>query len=496
MDAAEPCHDAACWKQPDVTQISQPPQIFLDACRAAIGVAQVLTADGDKERFERDFWNQYRGRAAAVLRPGTTAEVARVVALAAEHRVVLVPQAGNTGLVNGGVPDASGAEVVLSLERMDKVRAIDAAGDHIEVEAGCVLAAVQQAAAAAGRLFPLAMGSSGSCRIGGNLSTNAGGINVLRYGMARDLVLGLEVVLADGSVLDLMRPLRKDNTGYDLKQLFIGAEGTLGIITAAALRLAALPRERITVWLAVRNPEDALTVFKRCRDAFGELISAFELLCSDGVEIAVEHLPNAQRPVAAAQPWHLLVDVAWMFEDGLRERVEAALAELLEDGICLDGTIAETEAQRANMWRLREEQSLAASKLGYIIRSDVTVPISEIPNLLTAIADWRGIIPNDVTVLPFGHMGDGNLHVNFLVPKPRAPELYEPLLERLYDTVDRLRGSISAEHGVGRAKRKAVWARKPTAAFDLSTRIKRALDPENRLNPEVVIDPSEPPSEH
>jgi len=288
-----------------------------------------------------------------------------------------------------------------------------------------------------------------------------------------------------------MRPLRKDNTGYDLKQLFIGAEGTLGIITGAALRLSAQPRERITVWLAVRTPEDALAVFKRCRDAFGELISAFELLSSDCVEIAVAHLPNAQRPVAAPQPWHLLVDVAWMFEDGLRDRVESVLAKLLEDGLCLDGAIAETEAQRSNMWRLREEQSLAASKLGYIIRSDVTVPISEIPSLLAAIAAWRGVIPDAVTVMPFGHMGDGNLHVNFLVPKARAEELYAPLLERLYDTVDRLRGSISAEHGVGRAKRAAVWARKPAAAFDLSARIKRALDPDNRLNPGVVIDPSE-----
>jgi FAD/FMN-containing dehydrogenase len=298
-------------------------------------------------------------------------------------------------------------------------------------------------------------------------------------------------VLADGSVLDLMRPLRKDNTGYDLKQLFIGAEGTLGIITAAALRLAALPKERVTVWLAVRTPEDAVAVFKRCRDAFGELISAFELLCSPGIEIAVEQLPNAQRPLAEPQPWHLLIDIAWMFEEGLRDRVETVLADLLEDGICRDGTIAETEAQRTNMWRLREEQSLAASKLGYIIRSDVTVPIAEIPSLLAAIAGWRGQIPDEVTVLPFGHLGDGNLHVNFLLPHARAKELYDPLLERLYDTVDRLRGSISAEHGIGRSKRQAVWARKPAAALDLSARIKRALDPDNRLNPGVVIDPSE-----
>ena len=473
--------------QPSASNIAA----FLAAARAAVGDAQVLTAASDKDRFERDFWNQNRGTAAAVLRPGSTPEVARIVALAAEHGVSIVPQSGNTGLVSGGIPDQSGKEIVLSFERMDKVRAIDPAGDHMIVEAGCVLQAVQQAAAEVGRFFPLAMGSGGSCRIGGNLSTNAGGINVLRYGMARDLVLGLEVVLADGSVLDLMRPLRKDNTGYDLKQLFIGAEGTLGIITAAALRLAALPRERVTVWLAVQNPDDALKVFKHCRDAFGELISAFELLCSDGVEIAVAQLPNAQRPIGGPRPWHLLIDLAWMFEQGLRERVESVLGSLLEEGICLDGTIAETEAQRANMWRLREEQSLAASKIGYIIRSDVTVPIAEIPNLLSAIAGWRGVIPDAVTVLPFGHLGDGNLHVNFMVPHARAKELSEPLLERLYDTVDRLRGSISAEHGIGRTKRRAVWARKPAAALDLSARIKRALDPDNRLNPGVVIDPSE-----
>jgi len=426
-----------------------------------------------------------------VLRPGSTRDVANVVALAAQHNVAIVPQSGNTGLVSGGIPDQSGTEIVLSFERMDKVRMIDPAGDYMVVEAGCVLQAVQQAAAGVGRFFPLAMGSGGSCRIGGNLSTNAGGINVLRYGMARDLVLGLEVVLADGSVLDLMRPVRKDNTGYDLKQLFIGAEGTLGIITAAALRLAALPKERVTVWLAVATPEDAIQVFKHCRDAFGELISAFEMLCSPGIEIAVEHLPNAQRPIAAPQPWHLLIDIAWMFESGLRDRVETVLGGLVESGLCRDGTIAETEAQRSNMWRLREEQSLAASKLGYIIRSDVTVPIAEIPNLLSAIAGWRGQIPEEVTVLPFGHLGDGNLHVNFLLPHARAKELYDPLLERLYDTVDKLRGSISAEHGIGRAKRKAVWARKPAAALDLSARIKRALDPSNRLNPGVVIDPSE-----
>jgi FAD/FMN-containing dehydrogenase len=463
---------------------------FLAACRAALGAEFVLTAADDLQRFEWDFWRQYHGRAAAVLRPVRTAEVGELVALAARYGVKIVPQGGNTGLVNGGIPDDSGTEVVLTLERMNKVRAIDPSGDHMVVEAGCLLDAVQQAAADAGRFFPLAMGSSGSCRIGGNLSTNAGGINVLRYGMARDLVLGLEVVLADGRILDVLRPLRKDNTGYDLKQLFIGAEGTLGIITAAALRLTAIPRERVTVWLGVASPADAIALFKRCRDAFGELISAFEMLCSPGVEIAAEELENVRRPVAEPQPWHILTEISWMFEDGLRARVEAVLADLLEAGLCLDGTIAETEAQRANMWRIREGQSESASKRGYIIRSDVTVPIAEIPRLLAEIEGWGDALPPDVTVLPFGHVGDGNLHVNFLVPKGKGKDYYDPLLGRLYDTVDRLRGSISAEHGVGRAKRAAVNARKSDAARDLSRRIKHALDPENRLNPGIVIDPS------
>jgi len=464
---------------------------FIAASCAALGDAHVLTAPEDKRRFERDFWNQYGGTAAAVLRPGSTAEVARAVALAAEHGIALVPQGGNTGLVDGGVPDASGAQVLLSLERMNKVRFTDPAGDYLVVEAGCILDHVQDAAAAIGRLFPLDMGSAGSCRIGGNLSTNAGGINVLRYGMARDLVLGLEVVLADGSVLDLMRPLRKDNTGYDLKQLFIGAEGTLGIITAAALRLAATPKERVTAWMTVETPEQAVALFKRCRDAFGELISAFEMLCSEGIEIALRILNNVQRPVAEPQNWHILVEVAWMFDSGLRERVEAVLATLLEERVCIDGTIAETEAQRANMWRLREEQSAAAATLGYIIRSDVTVPVSAIPDLVAALDAWRPSLGSEVTVLPFGHVGDGNLHINFLVPKQGGAARAEPLLSHLYDIVDRLKGSISAEHGVGRAKRQAVAARKPAASRALSARLKRALDPDNRLNPGVIVDPSE-----
>lgn len=464
---------------------------FIAACSALIGAPNVLLDAPARERFERDFWRQHRGTACAVLRPGDAAEVAGLVALAARHGVPLVPQGGNTGLVNGGIPDASGRMAVLSLERLDRIRAIDPSGDFLVAEAGCILDQVQEVARSSGRFFPLALGSSGSCRIGGNLSTNAGGNNVLRYGMVRDLVLGLEVVLADGTLLDLLRPLRKDNTGYDLKQLFIGAEGTLGIVTAAALRLAVLPRERVTVWLAVDNPAAVITVFRRCRDRLGDLLSAVELVSSAGIEMAVANLAGAQRPVAAPQPWHLLVEIAWMFETGLRERVEAVLADLLAEGLCRDGAIAETEQQRANMWRLREGQSEAAAKQGYVIRSDVTVPISSIPALLDDIAQWPDLAARGIVAFPFGHVGDGNLHVNFLVPAAEGAALHGPLLERLYDSVDRLRGSISAEHGVGRSRRAAVAARKPAAARDLARRLKRVLDPDNRLNPGAVIDPAD-----
>jgi len=467
---------------------------FLAACRAAIGAGHVLTEPAETLRFAHDFWGQYKGRAAAVLRPGSTGEVAAILALASSHGVPVVPQAGNTGLVDGGIPDASGGEVVLSVERLNRIRAIDPAGDYLVAEAGCILDDVQAAAAGAGRLFPLAMGSSGSCRIGGNIATNAGGLNVLRYGMARDLVLGLEVVLQDGSVLDLLRPMRKDNTGYDLKQLFIGSEGTLGIVTAAVLRLMAQPRERVTMWLAVETPDQAVALFRTCRSRFGELISAFEILSSQSVEIAVNGLFGARRPVGEPAPWHVLIDVAWTFAEGLRGQVDAMLEDILSEGLCSDGTVAENEAQRANMWRLREGQSESARAFGYILRSDVSVAIADIPDLLAWTQERQAaLVDLGIRVLPFGHIGDGNLHVNFVLPPGSDPDLHGRLLDSLYDKVDQLGGSISAEHGVGRAKREAVLCRKSAAAQDVSRRIKRALDPNGILNPGVVLPPEQGP---
>jgi FAD/FMN-containing dehydrogenase len=466
---------------------------FAQAASAIVGARNVVMDDAGRAPFEVDFWHQHRGTAACVVMPGSTAEVSGLVRLAREHGVPLVPQGGNTGLVAGGIPDRSGDAVVLSMRRLDRIRHVDPAGDHLVAEAGCVLARVQDAAAEAGRLFPLTIGAEGSAQVGGAVATNAGGSNVLRHGMMRELVLGLEVVLADGTLLDLLRPLRKDNTGYDLKQLFIGSEGTLGIVTAAAIRLAALPRERVTLWLAVGTLPDAVTLFRRFRDDFGDLISAFEIVSSYGVERALAAFDGLRRPVAEPHPWHLLVEVAWSFRDGLRDRVEAALAAVFEEGLCHDGTVAGSEAQRQAMWRIREGQSEAASRIGDIVRSDVAVATADLPALVERTNRAIAPLADRATLLPFGHVGDGNLHMNFVVARDAPEALRQDLLDRLFAEVDALGGSISAEHGVGRLKREAIAVRKPAVALDVMRRLKRALDPNDRLNPGVVLKAEPPP---
>lgn len=463
------------------------PQGFVGRCTAIVGEAGIVTDGTALEPYVIDFWRQYRGTTELVARPASTAEVSRLLALCTAEGVTVVPQSGNTGLVCGGIPDESGSEIVLSLDRMTRLRHIAGSGDHMVVEAGCVLASVQAAAAEIGRLFPLSLGAEGSCRIGGNLSTNAGGVNVLRYGMARDLVLGLEVVLADGTVWDGLRALRKDNTGYDLKQLFLGAEGTLGIITAAALKLYPAPRERQTLWLGIENPGIAVELLERFQRELGELISSFELLTSFGVEAACEHLPGVRRPLAEKHPWHLLIELAWSFESGLRERADAVLAAAFEDGLITDGTIAESEAQRAMMWRIREGQSEATRHMGFIVRTDVTVPIAEIPALIDRMQAWVDVTVPSVLLIPFGHVGDGNLHFNFVTPPDQVSELKPVLLDKLYDEVTALAGSISAEHGIGRTRRDAMAARKSAVELELMRRVKKALDPMGILNPDVVL---------
>lgn len=461
---------------------------FAEACRAAIGEKYVLDAPEDTAAYRSDFWRQHHGRSPYVVRPASTEEVAKVVGLAAKFKVQLVVQGGNTGLVNGSIPDSSGRQVVLSLNRLNAVRAIDTTGDYIVVEAGCILADVQKAAAGGGRMFPLSLGAEGSCRIGGNLATNAGGNNVLRYGSARDQVLGLEVVLADGSIWNGLQTLRKDNTGYDLKQLFVGSEGTLGVITAAALRLVASPRERVTLWLTVAGAEDAITLFARFRSRFGDLISSFELIHTNGVGLAARHLSGTRRPVDDTEsPWHVLVELAWTFEHGLQARAEEMLGELFETGLCKDGGMAASEQQRLNMWRVREGQSEAAREVGTVVRSDVSVAIPQIPVLLARIEKFVRQLDASIVFMPFGHVGDGNLHVNFVVPADGADVLGPKLLDSLFNAVTQLGGSISAEHGVGRTKRTRIAKMKAGASLQLMKLIKNALDPNRVLNAGIGV---------
>jgi FAD/FMN-containing dehydrogenase len=453
-----------------------------------VGKEHVLVAPEDLSAFVVDTWGRYRGEAALVVRPASTQQIADVVRTAARYGVPIVPQGGNTGLVAGGIPGPSGREVVLSLSRMNRIRAVEPLGEFVIAEAGVILADLQKAAERVDRFFPLSLGAEGSCQIGGNIATNAGGLNVLRYGMTRDLVLGLEVVLPDGTIWNGLRSVRKDNTGYDLKQLFIGSEGTLGIITAASLKLAPPQREPQTMWLSLSTIDDVLKAFERARSKFGDLISSFELLHSNGVELAVTHLVNCRRPVENPHPWHVLIEVAWALPTSLRDHCDRFLEEIFEANLARDGAIAESEAQRLNMWRVREGQSEAARSQGVVVRSDVSVSIDRVPDLLSEIDKWVGRQISPVTFMPFGHVGDGNMHCNCVVPEASASDVEPQFLEFLFDQVSALGGSISAEHGVGRLKAEAIWKRKSEIELRLSLAMKDLLDPGATLNPEIMFD--------
>ncbi|MCB2053889.1 MAG: FAD-binding oxidoreductase [Geminicoccaceae bacterium] len=466
------------------------PESFVEEVQAVLGAQGIVQEPAERERFLVDFWKQNRGESDLILRPALSEEVAAVVRAAGRHDVPLVPQSGNTGLVCGGIPDRSGRQVVVSLERMTRIREVDPAGDYLTVEAGCVLEDIQNEAEAIDRLFPLSLGAQGSCRIGGNISTNAGGVNVLRYGMTRQLVMGLEVVLPDGRIWDGLRALKKDNTGYDLKQLFIGAEGTLGIVTAAVLRLFPRPRETQTLWLAIERPAVAVELLNLFQTHFGELITSFELLTGFGVEAACTHLPGVRAPIESRSDWHLLIEIEWSLASGLAAQVERVVEEIFERGLALDGTIAQSGEQRNMMWRIREGQSEATRHMGYIIRSDVSVRVSDLPRLIErAERHFAGRAPG-VTLIPFGHVGDGNLHFNFIAPEdPAEVARLKPLvLGDLADLIFSMGGSFSAEHGIGRSKRNELLARKSDVEVDLMRRLKAVLDPDGILNPGAVLE--------
>ncbi len=460
--------------------------------RAIVGAAHVLETEADMAPFLSDWRGRYHGRARAVVRPRDTAEVAAVVAACAQVGVAMVPQGGNTGLCGGATPLADGAAVVISLARMNRVRALDPDNDTLTVEAGCTLAAVQEAAQAAGRLFPLSLASEGSCRIGGNLSTNAGGVQVLRYGNTRDLVLGLEVVLPDGRVWDGLRGLRKDNTGYDLKQLFIGAEGTLGIVTAAVLKLFPAIRSRATAWVAVPDPRAAVRLLGMLRAACGDRVSAFEIVGRTALGLVLRHIPGARDPLAGAPAWTVLVELSDPAVDApLDDQLQAVLGEAFAQGLAGDAALAASGAQAQALWALREDISEAQRIEGVSIKHDVSVPVSRIPDFLERASEALAARWPDVRVVAFGHIGDGNLHYNLsksVADDNAAFVARTPEVNRIvHDLVCELGGSISAEHGLGQLKREEVLRYKPALEMELMRRVKQAFDPAGLMNPGKVL---------
>ena len=464
---------------------------LLDVLAAAIGRANVLTGD-DAAPYLTDWRKRYVGRALAVARPANTAEVAAVVRACVAARAPMVPQGGNTGLVGGGTPDGSGQAVVISLQRMKRVRSLDVANDTITVEAGCVLQEVQQAAQASGRLFPLSLAAEGSATIGGNLATNAGGVQVLRYGNARDLALGLEVVLADGETWDGLRGLRKDNTGYDLKHLFIGAEGTLGVITAATLKLYPLPAAQMTALAAVPSLACATRLLERSRAAAGAALTAFEVMGAITLQHAVETLPALRMPLPPGEPWYALLELSDAEgEQHATSVFERLLAGAMDAGEIADAAVASSIADARALWRLREGIPEAHARRGGNVKHDVSLPVSCIAEFVESTNAALRRRFAWIEPIVFGHLGDGNLHYNMGTVAGTPIEVAfaheQAINDLVHDAVHARGGSISAEHGLGQLKRGAIVRYKPPVELELMRRIKRALDPLGLMNPGKVI---------
>ncbi len=475
---------------PDDT--ARPSDEILDRIRAVVGPKGWVGEATEMAAYESDARGLFPGKAALVVRPTTTEELAAVLRICNAARIAIVPQGGNTGLVGGSTPTPGGNEIVLSLSRMNRIRAIDTANDTIAVDAGCILADIQKAAAAANRYFALSLAAEGTCQIGGNLSTNAGGINVLRFGMAREQVLGLEVVLADGRILSTMNALRKDNTGYDLKQIFVGAEGTLGIITGAVLKLHPAPREVETCMVAVPSPAAAIELLGRAKAGSGGNCVAFELTQRRLLDFVFAHIPGTTDPLASRHEWYVLVEFAAGDMGGaLRAMVENLLEKAFADGLALDAAVAGSEAQRRALWRLRESMTEAQKPEGGSIKHDISVPVSAVPDFLErATAACETLVPGS-RVCAFGHAGDGNIHFNVSQPvgADRAVFLakWHDMNRAVHDIVASYGGSISAEHGIGRLKREELPHYKDAVAIDLMRALKRTFDPNGILNPGRVI---------
>jgi D-lactate dehydrogenase (cytochrome) len=462
----------------------------LDALRSITGPGGFVDRSPDIDPFLVDFRGLHRGHSPLVLLPSTTDEVARIVRLCARHRIGIVAQGGNTSYCGGATPDATGGQVVLALRRLNRVRRVDTVDNAITAEAGCTLAQVQQAAAAADRLFPLSLGSGGTCQIGGNVATNAGGTAVLRYGMMRELVLGLEVVLADGQVIESLKPLRKDNSGYRLHELFIGSEGTLGIITAACLKLLPRPVEYVTALAAVADPAAAIRLLTRLQAAGDGRLSTFELMPRLAMELTTRHIPGLRDPFDRPHPWYALIELsASRAGSNLQTTLETTLAEDAADAV-----IATTLQQRETLWRMRESVPEAQRHAGASIKHDIAVPISRIATFIQQAGDWVQTHVPDGQLIAYGHLGDGNLHFN-IQQRPgadaatflaSAPAIHRAIL----DLVAAHGGTFSAEHGIGQLKLDEMRRYKTPAELAVMRALKQALDPLGILNPGKMLPPA------
>ncbi|MEE2690944.1 MAG: FAD-binding oxidoreductase [Pseudomonadota bacterium] len=467
--------------------LSAPSPTALAAIRGVVGPNGVFEG-ADGAPFLSEWRGRWPGEAALIVAPASTEEVARVVRLCADHEIGITPQGGNTGLVGGQIP--FGNEILLSLRRMNKVRAVSPLDNAMTVDAGVTLAAAQEAAREAGRLFPLSIGSEGSCQIGGVISTNAGGVNVLRYGSTRDLVLGLEAVLPSGEIWNGLKRLRKDNTGYDLKQLFIGGEGTLGVVTGAVLKLFPLPTQVVTAFAGVPDSEAAVALLSHAQGATGGLVSSFELMSRACLELVVKHIPGARDPLSAPHPWYVLMEFSSSGGD-LRGGVETLLESALNKHLIGDAAIAENEKQAQAFWRMRHSMSEAINHEGLGARHDVSVPTADIPAFLKKAGEAVATVAPDARIIAFGHIGDGNVHYD-VVPPAGAPrtaldDKRKEIEARVYDVIASFNGSISAEHGVGRHKKDAIAARKSPVELAMMRSIKSALDPKGIMNPGKML---------
>jgi FAD/FMN-containing dehydrogenase len=460
--------------------------------RDVLGADAVLTDPADCAPFLSDHRGLYHGQALAVVLPRSVADVSRLLVWCSAARVGVVPHGGNTSYCGGATPDESGRQLVLSLRRLNRIRSVDAANYSLTAEAGCVLAQVQQAADAAGRFFPLSLGSQGSCQIGGNLSTNAGGTSVLRYGMMRDLVLGLEVVLADGRVLERLSALRKDNTGYDIKSLFLGAEGSLGVITAASLKLFPQIAVQACALAAMPDVRAAVTLLGELRQASGDRVSSFELIPRVAIELTTRHISGVTDPLGVSHPWYVLCELSSSrAADPLETMLEEGLAAALRSGLVLDAVLARSERERAALWKMRESIPEAQRREGAGLKHDISVPVGALAEFVARASEWIATQVPDGRLVAYGHVGDGNLHFNLTQragADPRAFLAREASVRRaVHELVHEFGGSFSAEHGIGRLKVPELERYAPPLELELMRGVKRVFDPQGIMNPGKVL---------